>query len=55
MGILNVGVADQNFLKLLLLPDGLYVVLSKICVRHLHLHVLIYVHHLVFVRVLNNR
>lgn len=55
MGILNVGVANQDFLKFLFLPDGLYVVLSEICVWHLHLHFLIHVHHLVFVGVLYNR
>ena len=51
MRILNVGVANQDFLKFLFLPDGLYVVLPEICVRHLHLHVLIHVHHLIFVGV----
>jgi hypothetical protein len=55
MRILNMGVANQDFLKFLFLPDGLYVVLPEICVRHLHLHVLIHVHHLIFVGVLNNR
>jgi len=46
-------VANQHSFIFLFLAHGLDVVFSETRVRHLHLHVLVYVHHFVFVRVLD--